>query len=49
MWQLDEEKLEDITVGSTILGAGGGGNPYVGRLIAREVIREHGPVDVVDL
>jgi DUF917 family protein len=49
MWQLDEEKLEDITVGSTILGAGGGGNPYVGRLVAREVIRKHGPVDVVDL
>lgn len=46
---LDEVGLEDMAMGSAILGAGGGGDPYIGALIAREAIRTHGPVQVVDL
>jgi len=46
---VDESVLADITLGSTILGAGGGGDPYVGMLLAREAIRKHGPVQLVDL
>lgn len=46
---IDEQSLEDITLGSTILGAGGGGDPYVGKLLAREQIRLHGPQMLVDL
>ena len=49
MRYIDEFALADITVGSTILGAGGGGDPYLGSLLAREVIRKHGPVALVDL
>src|SRR5262249_39039110 len=30
--ELDEERLEDIVLGAGVLGAGGGGNPYYGRL-----------------
>jgi DUF917 family protein len=44
-----EEQLEDLAVGAAILGTGGGGNPYVGKLLAREAIREHGPITVVDV
>ncbi|MEV7011844.1 DUF917 domain-containing protein [Streptosporangium sp. NPDC051022] len=49
MRYIDEAALADITIGSTILGAGGGGDPYVGMLLAREAIREHGPVAMCDL
>ncbi len=46
---IDEEALERIAIGSTILGAGGGGDPYVGKLLARAEIRKHGPVPMVTL
>jgi DUF917 family protein len=49
MWQIDEDALESISIGAGILGTGGGGNPYIGMLRARELVREHGPVNVLDL
>ena len=47
MWQLTEHDLELISIGAGILGTGGGGNPYVGMLRARQVMRQHGPVNVL--
>ena len=47
MWQATEETLESIAIGAGILGTGGGGNPYIGQLRARQVIRERGPVGVL--
>ena len=44
---LPEEALHDLAIGAAILGTGGGGNPYVGRLLAQQAIRRHGPVEVV--
>jgi DUF917 family protein len=46
---IDESDLDDLAVGAAILGTGGGGNPYVGKLLAQQAIREHGPVTVVDV
>ena len=46
---IDEAALERIAIGSTILGAGGGGDPYVGKLLARQEIRQYGPVQLVGL
>jgi len=46
---IDEAALDDITFGSTVLGAGGGGDPYVGMLLARDAIRRFGPVPLVDV
>ncbi|SDG99332.1 hypothetical protein SAMN05421505_11044 [Sinosporangium album] len=46
---IDETALADIALGSTVLGSGGGGDPYVGMLLAREAIRRHGPVPLVDV
>ena len=46
MWQITEDDLESIAIGAGILGTGGGGNPYIGRLRARQALREHGPVNV---
>ena len=43
-----EEDLEDIARGAAVLGTGGGGNPYIGKRMARRAIRAHGPVELVD-
>ena len=47
MWRLTEDDLESIAKGAGILGTGGGGNPYVGMLRARQAMREYGSVDVL--
>ncbi|MDE0745603.1 MAG: DUF917 domain-containing protein, partial [SAR202 cluster bacterium] len=47
MWHISEDDLESIAIGAGILGTGGGGNPYIGMLRARQMIRENGPVKVL--
>jgi len=46
---LGEADLEDLATGASVLGTGGGGNPYVGKLLAQRAIREYGPVTLVDV
>jgi DUF917 family protein len=45
---LDIGDLDDIALGAAVFGAGGGGDPYIGKLLAREFIDRHGPVALVD-
>ncbi|MDQ6748758.1 MAG: DUF917 family protein, partial [Candidatus Dormibacteraeota bacterium] len=45
--QVTERDLEDLARGAAVLGTGGGGNPYIGKLIAQQAIRRHGPVQLV--
>ncbi|HEY2937631.1 MAG TPA: DUF917 domain-containing protein [Gaiellaceae bacterium] len=47
--QLDASNLPALARGCAILGTGGGGDPYVGLLMALQAIEEFGPVEVVDL
>lgn len=42
------QEIEDIAVGAALLGAGGGGDPYVGKLVAMGAVKECGPVTLVD-
>jgi DUF917 family protein len=44
-----EESLDDLAIGAAILGTGGGGNPYIGTLLAKQAVREHGPVQLVGI
>jgi len=46
---LAEAQVEDVAVGAALLGTGGGGNPYIGKLLAQQAIRRHGPARVVSL
>ena len=46
---IDEAAVEDIALGAAVLGTGGGGDPYVGKLMAREAIRQYGPVELYTL
>ncbi|KRL85776.1 hypothetical protein FC50_GL001167 [Lacticaseibacillus pantheris DSM 15945 = JCM 12539 = NBRC 106106] len=48
MRQIGVEELRDIATGAALMGAGGGGNPEVGKLMAIAAVREHGPVSLLD-
>ena len=45
---ITEQDMEAIATGGAFLGTGGGGDPYIGKLMARAAIAEHGPVKVID-
>lgn len=45
---IDIPEIEDIALGAALLGAGGGGDPYVGKLVAIGAIKECGPVKLLD-
>ena len=46
---LTEETIEHIALGAAVLGTGGGGDPYIGMLMAQQAIRDHGPVELYTL
>jgi len=48
MRQLDAEQLRDVARGAAILGTGGGGDPYLGKLAALRTLEEFGPPSVID-
>ncbi len=48
MRKLDVEAIQDIAVGAAILGTGGGGDPYIGKLMAIQAIEEYGPITLLD-
>jgi hypothetical protein len=48
MKKIGLEDLRNIAVGASVLGAGGGGDPYIGRLMASQAIEEYGPITLLD-
>ena len=42
------QEIEDIALGAALLGAGGGGDPYVGKLVAMGAVKECGPVTLLN-
>lgn len=46
--RIELDTVRIIAMGSTILGTGGGGDPYIGQLMAEQAIRECGPVALMD-
>ena len=44
-----EEDLHDFVRGAAILGTGGGGDPYIGRLMVQAAIREYGHPQIIEL
>lgn len=47
MWWIDEQSLEDIAIGAGILGTGGGGNPYYGKLHVRRLLAQGARIPIV--
>lgn len=48
MWQMTRQDLLDLAVGAAFLGTGGGGDPYIGRLMVQAAMDEGGVVNVLD-
>ena len=44
MRKINTKDIEYIAMGSTVLGTGGGGDPYIGKLLAKEAINKYGKV-----
>ncbi len=49
MRYLDVQNVKDLALGAAVLGAGGGGDPYIGMLMAVHAIETHGPVPLLSL
>ena len=47
MREIGVDQLHDIARGAAILGSGGGGDPYIGTLVAMQAVRASGPVRLV--
>jgi DUF917 family protein len=47
--RIEAVDMPAIATGGAVLGTGGGGDPYIGRLMAERSIAAHGPVEVVSL
>jgi DUF917 family protein len=47
--KIDLEHVDDLARGAAILGTGGGGDPYIGSLMLKQAIEDHGPVDLIDV
>ncbi|MCF0123895.1 MAG: DUF917 domain-containing protein [Ruminiclostridium sp.] len=48
MRKIGISEIEDIALGAALLGAGGGGDPYVGKLVAIGAVKECGEVTLLD-
>ena len=44
-----DEDLDAIEIGAAILGTGGGGNPYIGKLRCREELKKGRKIPVIPL
>ncbi len=49
MRMLEVQNVEDLALGAAVLGTGGGGDPYIGKLMGIQAIREHGPITLLSL
>ena len=47
MRKIGIQEIEDIALGATLLGAGGGGDPYIGKLTAIGAVKECGEVELI--
>lgn len=47
MRKLGKQEIEDIAIGATVLGTGGGGDPYIGKLMTLQAIEEHGEITLL--
>ncbi|MET3288338.1 UNVERIFIED_CONTAM: DUF917 family protein [Brevibacillus sp. OAP136] len=49
MRKIGKQEIEDIAVGAALLGTGGGGDPYIGKLMALQAVEEFGPITLLSV
>ena len=47
--RITRDDMADVALGGAFLGTGGGGDPYIGRLMAEQAIDANGSVQVLDV
>ncbi len=45
---LTTDDIEALCLGATLLGTGGGGDPYIAKLVAHQALETYGPVKVIE-
>ena len=45
--QIGPDEIERIALGAAFLGTGGGGDPFVGKLLALDAVDRYGPVELI--
>lgn len=48
-WMITVDMIPELARGAAVLGTGGGGDPYIGSLLAMQALAAHGPVATVAL
>lgn len=48
MREITAGDLEDLAIGAAILGTGGGGDPFIGKVMAQQAMAERGPATLLD-
>lgn len=46
---IGKEEIENMAIGAALLGTGGGGDPYIGKLMALQAVEEYGPIQLLDV
>lgn len=49
MRELGKEAIENIAIGAAFLGTGGGGDPYIGKMMALSALEENGAVQLLSV
>jgi hypothetical protein len=49
MQRIGPERMDDLALGAAVLGTGGGGDPHIGKLTAIAAMRQHGPVEMIEM
>ncbi len=49
MWKVSIDDAEAIAIGAGILGTGGGGSPYIGKIHLQKILRDGYSVEVIDI
>lgn len=49
MREIHADDMHDVALGGAVLGTGGGGDPYIGKLMAMQAMRRQGPVRLIDV
>ena len=48
MIKITADDVDDLVMGSVFLATGGGGDPYLPQLIAKEALKANGPATLID-
>ncbi|WP_318617302.1 DUF917 domain-containing protein [Sporosarcina sp. YIM B06819] len=46
---IGKEEIENIAIGAALLGTGGGGDPYIGKLMALQAVEDYGPIRLLSI